>query len=580
MTETARGTEWRWFAGQLRPFARLQAASTACLIGSTLLSLADPLIVKWLIDSGLQRQDWSVVLIAVAGFFGVYVGRMLLVIGGNLTSQRLLERLMLRLRLRLVRRVQSMDAHFFDRFPVGELVRRLEQDVEQVGQVGTSLVPTLVRIVISAVVTLGIMLALDWKLTLVVVPLVPLFLALRAFFRTRLERASEAARGATGERSSFLTDMLAAVIQVQLLGAERFFRRRYGGLTTDAVRAGIGRRRMELGYFAGSFGVLTLATCAVLLAGAWEVMRGALTLGGFIAFYSYLTRLFDPLGAAVETHSALKRAGASIRRLVELEALPRALCDAPLSAGTRVSAADRIACRDVSFAYRGDVPVLRGVSLSLAPGERVALVGRSGSGKSTFAKLLVRLYDPDGGAVTVGESDARSVPLEELRRAVSLVPASPLLFRGTLRENALLGVRGVGDRDLDRYAAVACFDSVVAKFPGGWDHVVGSGGTGLSDGEKQRLGLLRSLVRDRAVLILDEATGALDPIVEGEVLARVREHARDKAVLLITHRPAAACWAERILVLEDGGLRDVGRPQEFAVHAAAVGEELYLRSAG
>ena len=169
--------------------------------------------------------------------------------------------------------------------------------------------------------------------------------------------------------------------------------------------------------------------------------------------------------------------------------------DAPLARSIEAKDVAGVGCLDVRFAYEGGQPVLRGVSLHVEKGERLALVGRSGSGKSTLAKLLVRLYDGDSGHVRLGDADMRTIRLRSLRRAVSLVPASPVLFRGTLRENVLLGKRGILAEDLERFAEIACFNSVVAKFQNGWDHVISPGGTGLSDGERQRLGLLRALVR-------------------------------------------------------------------------------------
>ena len=311
--------EWRWFLRELRSFAGLQALSTVILLGSTLLSLVDPLLIKWLIDSGMQRRSWPVVLVAGGG---------------------------------VLRRLSSPDApgrlgcdgqhtdagapHARRPAAAGAPVtpdgcelsgpatgrgarRRLEQDVEQVGQVGSNLLPVLFRIIVATSVTVGIMVFLDWRLTLIVLPFMPVFMGLRMFFRTRLESTSLASRETAGERSSFLNDMLASLIQVQLLGAEQFFRRRYARVNVESVRTGVARRRTEMAYFAASFSALTVVTGAVLLAGAWQVLQGHLTIGGYIAFYSYLTRLFDPLALAVETYASLKRAGASLQRIAELE---------------------------------------------------------------------------------------------------------------------------------------------------------------------------------------------------------------------------------------------------------------------
>lgn len=567
-------TEWRWFFRELRPHAGVQVMGVTALLASTVLSLADPLIIKWLVDAGLQQRRWSVVLWAVGLLCGVFLLRLVLLHVGTLSSAQVLQRVVLSLRLRLLRKLQGLDAAFYDRHRPGDLVHRLEQDAEVFGQVAADVLPGLVRILLGLAVTLAIMVGLDWRLSLVVLPFVPALLWLRAHFRKRLEAAAETTRSATGLRTSFLSESLHANLQVQLLGAERFFLRRYAGLAVGTTRANLAQRSTELVYLAASLTVVVLATAAVLLAGAYEFMHGFLTLGGYVAFYSYLMRLLDPLGSAVETHARLKRAGSSIRRLAEIERFEPSVRDRADARAVDPAAVREVDFRGVEFGYGPGGPLLRGVDLRLRRGDRVALVGQSGSGKSSLARLMVRLYDPAAGAVHLDGADLRGLRLRGVRDAASYVPQAPVLFPGTLRENVLLGVRAT-DEALDRLARVACFDSVLAKFPGRWDHVLGTGGSGLSDGERQRLGLLRALVRDRPFLVLDESTGALDPATEAEVMDRLDAHTRGKGVLLITHRPAAARWADRIAVLRDGRLDDAAPPGEAAVpaeHAVPVGQ--------
>jgi ABC-type multidrug transport system fused ATPase/permease subunit len=567
--------EWTWLRRELRPFLGMQLLASGILVLSTLLSLVDPLIMKWLIDSGLQQGRWSAILTAVAVFCIAYFGRMALTLVGNLVSMGVVQRATLRLRLRLLRKLHRMDAGFFDKNPAGDLVHRIEQDVEQVGQAGADIIMVTIRIFVSLAVTLGVMAYLDWRLTCFVIPFLPVFLVLRNYYRKVLEGASDAAREAVGTRTSFLNEGLNASLQLQLLGAEHFFRRKYGRFSIRTTRAKLKQARAEILYTAGSFAILILATGLVLVAGAYQYLAGSLTLGGYIAFYTYAMRLFDPLGATVEAHARLKRAGGSIRRIADLEQIEPQIADCANPRPLAPSDVTGISCRDLSFSYADGRPVFRNVDLQITRGEKLALVGRSGMGKSTLAKLLTRLYEPAAGGVSLAGVDVRSIRLRHVRDVVSLVPHNPVLFRGTLRENALLGTRGAPDGELTRLARIAGFAGVVERNPEGWDRVLGAGGAGLSDGEKQRLGLLRALLRDRPVLILDEATGALDPMIENEVLSGLAEYTRDKAVLFITHRLSAACWAERIVMLRDGQLWDANRPEEFATYAAAVGTEVY-----
>jgi ABC-type multidrug transport system fused ATPase/permease subunit len=548
--------EWRWFARELRPYTRSQVVSVSCLLGATLLSAVDPLIIKWIIDDGLQQRAWMPVLLAVGGFCAAYALRVVLLSAGTYRISRTVHYAMLRLRLRLLRRIQSLDAPFFQRHAVGDLVSRLEHEIEQLSEAAANLLPSLFRIAAGITVTIAMMLVIDWRLALVTTPLALLLGALRYRYGPLLERVSQTSRRVSGERAGFLGECIGAALELQLLGAESYVNRRYGKLATSSIRTMLEQLRTEIRYSALAFAVMTLASAAVLLAGAWEYMAGRLTLGAYIAFYSYLIRLFDPLSAAVATYVQLKRAGGSIGRLMEIEdheasvrddddAVP---ADVPLPA-----VVDHLAVSGVRFGYGQDA-ILRGVDVELRRGEKVALMGRSGSGKSTLAKLLVRLYDAEQGTVTVDGVDVRRMRKRALRRLTSFVPPTPSLFRGTIMENVLLGRRGIDGLELDRLAAIACFDSVLARFPDGWQHVLGPSGAGLSDGEKQRLGLLRALVRGTDVLILDEATGALDPRTEAELLVRLLDYANDRLVLFITHRTTPAAWADRVLLLEDGKL--------------------------
>jgi ATP-binding cassette subfamily B protein len=561
--------EWRWFARELRPVARAQGGGVALLIVATLLSTVDPLIIRWIIDEGLQRRRWATVVLAVAAFCGIYIVRISVLSVGTMILARTGHHAMRRLRLRILDRVQQREASFFERHSTGDLVNRLEQEIDQLRDVAADLFPMMVRIVIAIAAIVGMMAVLDWRLALMTVPIAFGLAFVRSRYSPLLEKASSQTRTIVGERAGFLTECLGAVVELQLLCAERFVRHRYGRLINRSIRTSLDQLRTELRYTAVAQSVVTIAAAAVLLAGAYDVMTGVMTIGSFVAFYTYLMRLFDPLSVAAATFARLKRASGSIARLSELEQMP-----APVMAGDGAAivppSIGEIVCRDVEFAYGGE-PILRGVNLQIRRGEKVAVMGRSGSGKSTLARLLLGVYEPSGGMISLDGVDARSFRRRDLRRRATFVPSTPALFRGSIYDNVVLGWKRVDPEELTRLAAIAGFDSVVLRYPDGWNHQLGPAGAGLSEGEKQRLGILRALVRGADVLILDEASSALDSKTEEALLAGLSDYARDRLVLFITHRHSPAQWADRLLVLNRGEIEVVDHPAEhFPILTAAT----------
>jgi ABC-type multidrug transport system fused ATPase/permease subunit len=263
-------------------------------------------------------------------------------------------------------------------------------------------------------------------------------------------------------------------------------------------------------------------------------------------------RLFDPLSSSVDMYTRIVRAGSSIRRLIELEEIRCSIEERknPLA----LDSVETLACKDISFGYGSKHSVLANANLRIGRGTSVALVGPSGGGKSTLTKLLVRLYDPQEGSIYLNGIDIRDLRLSDIRRYVTLVPQQPALFCGSIRQNALIGSANATDDELERCAELAGFRPVLQKFPDRWEQRLGPAGAGLSDGEKQRLGILRGLLRHTPVLILDEATSAIDPMTEHKVLQNLKPEMAEKLMLLITHRPLTASWADALCILSGGVL--------------------------
>ncbi len=550
--------EFQWLVRQVRPFVWAHVASLLFILLSSLMNLLDPLIVKWLIDDVVPGRRWRLLPVAAASFFAAYVARLVCQWLGRYVTFGAVQKMVFKIRIEVLRHLQRLSAEYHERTPVGETQFRLQQDVDQVGDLGGDILPGSLTMILVTLSVLGAMAVLDWRLACMILPLVPVFLVQRSRFGARLRASADAVQQRSGNLNSSLQESLSAVVEIQLLGREKRQTRQFARLSGQLVRAQLKRRLAELRFALGSMLVFAAGTALILAFGGYQVMRGSLTVGGLVAFYGYLGRLFEPLSGAVEMYSRFQRVGASIRRLLGVLDYESRVRSAPGAAPLPEAAPAWIEMRDVAFAYEADRDVLRDLHLKVEAGEKVALVGASGSGKSSVAKLVARLYDPSHGTVSVNGADLRGVDLGSLRAQISFVPQDSIVFAASLRDNLLWGNPRASQADLDAAAAVAQLRAVIEKQPGGWDQPLGPFGGGLSRGERQRLALARALVQDRPILILDEATSALDAATEDAILQALHTRCRDKTVLLITHRPAGARWADRIFVLAAGRLVEKG----------------------
>jgi ABC-type multidrug transport system fused ATPase/permease subunit len=396
------------------------------------------------------------------------------------------------------------------------------------------------------------MLALNYRLTMIVLPLVPLFILLRRRFHERLRQASDAVQEQSGKVLEFLEEHLSAIVQVQLLSCERREARRFARLSGMAMRAQLKRRGAELFFASSLYLIVVLGMAGVLCYGGYLVMSGTLTAGGLVAFYGYTLQLFLPLYGVVDIYSKLQRAGASIRRLMEITEAQTMLVDRAGALALSPRTSGVVELNNVSFSYGADRPVLNTLSLRVNPGERVAIAGPSGNGKSTVARLVARLYDVRSGRILIEGIDVRDIKLKSLRSSVIFVPQDPVLFDVTLRENLLYGNARASNEELEQVARLAQLEDLIRKLPHGWDEPLGPRGNRLSGGERQRVALARALLQRPKVLILDECTSALDALTEQRVLDGLDDFLHNVTTIIISHRPFATRWADRVVHLDSG----------------------------
>lgn len=561
-------SEWPWLWREVRPFWGYQAAQLLCILVYTTLMAGVPLLMKWVIDDVLPNRSWEGLAIASGLMCVLYAARVILAALGTVINGIGVQRMIYALRTRLLARLQTASPTFYERNSVGDLMQRLERDVTVVGELGTAIMPSLVRMVVKIVVTMIVMIVLDWHLACIVVALIPIFAYVRQRYRDILRRSAEDVREIAGRLSGLLNEVLTGAIQLQLLGAERRFLRRFQHLNLVSMRRSVTQRKNEEIFKGLEMCAIGLGTSLVIGYGGIRVMTGALTAGGLVAFYGYIGNIFEPLEMAVELYARVQRVRASIRRLMLIEQEETGMRDVP-EAVTLSQPPRALTYRDVSFSYTPESPTLRGISFDARAGERIAIVGGSGSGKSSLLKLIPRLYDASEGRIELAGQDVRHVQLRSLRHAISFVPQDPVLFRGTVRDNVRHGCPAATSDEIAHAAWIACFAEVVDRLPKGWDTELGSLGAGLSGGERQRLAITRALLQGRSVLILDEATSALDLPTENRVFERLTPAYAHGIVFVVSHRPSASRWANRVLFMTRGALSE-GPIDEGIHHVGAI----------
>jgi ABC-type multidrug transport system fused ATPase/permease subunit len=556
-------SDGKWLLQRLRAFWKLQLLGIACVAVASILSLLDPLLMKWLIDSVLPHKNLAYLGLVVAGALGAYSGRVLFQNWATLCTFGVGQKLALKLRIELFVHLERMTARFYKDNAIGDLVQRLDRDVDVICEQGTDLVPALLRMVLVLALVILTMFTLSWRLAAPLLPLLPLFLLVRYRFRGPLQRAADEVREVAGQQSNVLTEFLGAMVQIQLLRCERQIARRYTRGLANTIRAVSRRRVTEMEFSFVSMLVVTTGGMTILGYGGYLAIQGLLTVGGLVAFYSYVLRLFEPLSTAIELFARLHRIRASLRRLRALRNVDpevKDLADAvPLEPNPRY----HLSYRNVSFSYEAGLPTIEDATLWIRSGEVIFLVGPSGSGKSTLFRLLCRLHDVANGSINLNGTDIRRITLASLRSSISAVPQEPVLFAVSLRDNLLLASPGATEEQLFSAAKAACLHDVIERLPRGWDEMLGPLGSRLSGGERQRVALARALLQERPILALDEATSALDAQTEARVLGNIRDYASDRMLLIVSHRLASAPLADRVVVVEQGRIVEQGSHSEL-----------------
>ncbi|HJU72397.1 MAG TPA: ABC transporter ATP-binding protein, partial [Gemmatimonadaceae bacterium] len=488
---------------------------------------------------------------------GITLASFALNVVSGLLYTRVSADMLFEMRLAVYRHLQRLSPRFYARMPLGQIASRINSDVGEIQRVAAEVALAWLGNVIFFVGSVVILVMLDPLLFVVSLAVLPPAIWALIRYRAQLETSVAAVRDTSANVGSFLVETLQGMKLIVAANAQEREVARLRERNDTFVTALMTMRRLT--YLSGGLPglVLGMGSAIVFLVGGWRVISGAITMGTLVAFVAYQMRLVSPIQALMALYTSLATARVSLKRVHEILDTPVEVDEEPDAIGLR-EVRGEVAFEDVVFTHdRGDA-VLDGVNLTVGAGERVALVGRSGEGKSTIADLLVRHLDPQRGRILLDRNDIRHVRLESLRRWIAVVDQEPFVFHASIADNIRYARPHALDNEVHEAARAAGLAELIEKLPDGINTIVGERGRALSAGERQRVAIARALLADPAVLVLDEATSALDPATETHVLAGYDAAMRDRTTIIITHRLELARRADRIVVLQGGRIVEQG----------------------
>jgi ABC-type multidrug transport system fused ATPase/permease subunit len=547
-----------YLAEYLRPHKKVLAISFSLSAVSTALGMVQPLFAKILIDKVLIGNRPDLLLKILAAVIAlVSVGYVLRVSNGYI-YMRYSARLLFRMREDLFAHLHRVPLGLYSRRKVGDLYSRIATDMADIQSLLTDLVPNLLFNSLTCLITAGILLWLNWRMALLSLVFLPLAVYVLRAIRPKLLDLARKVAESNADISHFLYESLTGIALIRAFGAEKLETERLEKKQSGVLNLLL--RYQVLGAFSGAVPTLysIINTVVVFGYGGYLVIGGNLTIGSLVAFTIYQGRLFGPLQGLMEGYLGLQTSKVALQRVREILDIPPAFQER----GTRVPDKDAfqgaIALEHVSFAYDGEEPVLREVSFEIPPASVTAVVGPSGVGKTTICHLIMRLFDPDSGRITMDGIDLRELDAGWLRRQIALVSQDTFLFHTTILENIRYSRPEASRGEILEAAKAACIHDFIESLPQGYETVVGDRGVRLSGGQKQRISIARSILTAPRVLILDEATAFLDPSIEESLKQALRALMKERTVVVVSHRASALEGADQLVSLDKGRLAYCG----------------------
>ena len=552
----------------LRPYRRYVVLAVALLMVASFLQVVGPWLTRIAIDDAIPNRDGPLLAKLAGAYVAAITAGFFLMYGQTLLTTWLGQRVMYDLRTEIFGKLQRIDLKFYDRNPVGRLMTRITSDVETLNELFSSGVVAVFGDVFTLGFILAAMLYMDWKLALVTFSVLP-FVALTAvLFRARIRTAYRDIRVRLARLNSYLHERFTGIAVVRLFNREQADAERHAAINQDYLEAHL----RSITYYALFFPVIELFTAIALALIIWQggasILEATLTVGVLAAFLQYARRFFRPIQDLSEKYNLLQGAMASSERVFTLLDREIEIVDPEAATVLDAPVSGRIEFEDVWFAYGKDEDeewdwVLKGVSFQATPGERLAIVGHTGAGKTTLINLLMRYYEPQGGQIRLDGVPIEQIGLEALRSHIGLVLQDVFLFSQDVSYNIRLGADEISDERVRAAAERIGAAPFIERLPKGYDQELGERGSTLSVGERQLVSFARALAFDPQVLILDEATSSVDSEIEVKIGRATDELMAGRTSMVIAHRLSTIKGADRIVVLHHGELAEEGSHQEL-----------------
>jgi ABC-type multidrug transport system fused ATPase/permease subunit len=563
--------DWSWartvrrvstLARLTAPYRARTILAVVSLLAATLTGLAPPYLAKLAIDDGIRGGDLEFLTLVIVFFLVAGVLNLATSAAQTYFTGWTGERILADLRNKLFRHLQRLSLGFYERNRAGVIISRLTNDVEALDQLVTDGVTSLFQNTLLLTGSAVILFVLDWRLALATLSVFPLMALATAIFRVRSSRAYRAVRERLGLVTATLAEDIAGMRVVQSFTRERANQRQFRRVNTNYREANQETVILNGLYFPFVDFLSAVATAVVLGYGGFLAFEGELSVGTLFAFLLYLSNFFDPVQQLSQLYNTFLSAVAALDKIMDVMDEEPTVVDRP-GAGSLPLIRGDVGFEGVRFGYGDGPEVLHGIDLQVPAGTTVALVGHTGAGKSTIAKLLARFYDPRAGRITIDGHDLRDVTQESLRRQLGIVPQEGFLFAGSVRENIAFGRPDATDAEIVSAAEVVGAHDFIVALEDGYETEVNERGTRLSLGQRQLVAFARALLADPRILILDEATSSVDIGTERRIEAALRRLLEGRTAFIIAHRLSTIRRADLIVVLEHGQVVEQGTHDEL-----------------